>query len=48
MCVLISRRFLKQMAQPVTAEDQQAVALSAAELRDPARVREAIAKTVVS
>ncbi|KAG8469631.1 hypothetical protein KFE25_006086 [Diacronema lutheri] len=48
MGVLISRRFLKRMAQPVSDEDQQAVALSLADLRDPVRIREAIAKTVVS
>lgn len=48
MGVLISRRFLKRMAQPVSEEDQQAVSLSHAELSDPVRVRDAIAKTIVS
>jgi len=48
MGVMISRRFLKRMAQPVSTEDQQAVALSLWELSDQARVREAISKTVVS
>mmetsp|Transcript_2113 Transcript_2113/g.5512 ORF Transcript_2113/g.5512 Transcript_2113/m.5512 type:complete len:790 (+) Transcript_2113:23-2392(+) len=48
MGVCISRRFLKRMAQPVSDEDLQAVSLTAQELRNPVRVREAIARTVVS
>lgn len=48
MGVIISRKFLKRMAQPVTDEDQQAVSLTLSELSDPVRVREAIAKTIVS